>query len=226
MDASCTAYLRNGKGILNMGWEDHLPQSVFDKCQLREGLNATVLLVSLFGSNGSEWLHLCVPDYLSVAVACSTWDPAWFSFMRVDSISKGCACNTVLLTPCYQCSSPVHRVVVLGLRGFLFLALCTYFLPPWSYSCMYFDKRQHEKILCGLLNFFVQCGPQNFLQINVPTVIYTKKSCWQNRLQVRLSEMLKSILLPCLLLPFPFPLKDYSLKCLNCLCAWALEIAK
>lgn len=72
VDASYIAHLRNGTGILNMGWEDRLPQSVFDKGQLRGGLNATVLLLSLcFGSSSGEWLHFYVPGYLSVAGACS-----------------------------------------------------------------------------------------------------------------------------------------------------------
>lgn len=81
VDASCTAQLRNGTGILNMGWEDPLSQSIFDKCQSRGGLNATGLLLSLcFGSSSGEWLQLHVSGYLSVAEACSIWDPIRFSF--------------------------------------------------------------------------------------------------------------------------------------------------
>lgn len=48
--------------------------------------------------------------------------------LRGDSISKGCACNTMLLTPSYHCSSLVYRVVVLGGRIKGLSYCCTVYL--------------------------------------------------------------------------------------------------
>jgi len=63
--------------------EDLLPWSVFDKCRLKERTNAAVLLLSLcFSSSGGEWLHLCVPGYLSTAEVGSTWNPTWVGFTK------------------------------------------------------------------------------------------------------------------------------------------------
>lgn len=150
-------------------------------------------------------LFYCLSYVLAAVVVnggCSTFLAIWVllvlvypgiqpdSALRGNSISKGCACSTMLFTPCYLCSSLVDRVVVLGgrIKGLSFC--CTMYLLSASIeptvTCT--SGETTLKDLCGsVFNFFVQCGPQSLLRIIVPTVIYTKKSYWQNRLQVRLS---------------------------------------
>lgn len=68
--------------------------------------------------------------------------------LRGDSISKGCACYTMLLTR-YHYSSPVYRVVVLGgrIKGFSFCVLKKYTKVHLCTSCSTSIKLQLHALL-------------------------------------------------------------------------------